>query len=57
MQELLTGKTRLPGFSDEWELKTIGADLKNMSNSKQNNIVNDPRIWFNLMNTPVIDST
>ena len=24
MQELLTGKTRLPGFSGEWELKSIG---------------------------------
>ena len=24
MQQLLTGKTRLPGFSDEWEAKRIG---------------------------------
>ena len=24
MQELLTGKRRLPGFSGEWEVKTIG---------------------------------
>lgn len=24
MQNLLTGKTRLPGFSGEWELKTLG---------------------------------
>ena len=24
MQEMLTGKTRLPGFSDEWEIKSIG---------------------------------
>ena len=24
MQQLLTGKTRLPGFSDEWETKRIG---------------------------------
>ena len=23
MQELLTGKRRLPGFSEEWEVKTI----------------------------------
>lgn len=31
MQELLTGKRRLPGFSGEWEVKRLGeiADLKN----------------------------
>ena len=31
MQELLTGKRRLPGFSGEWELKRLGelAELKN----------------------------
>jgi type I restriction enzyme S subunit len=28
MQELLTGKTRLPGFSGEWEEKTLGSILK-----------------------------
>ncbi len=27
MQELLTGKKRLPGFSGEWEVKTLGALL------------------------------
>ena len=30
MQELLTGKKRLPGFSGEWEVKTLG-DLFNFS--------------------------
>ncbi len=31
MQQLLTGKVRLPGFSGEWEHKTLGevADIKN----------------------------
>ena len=31
MQQLLTGKTRLPGFSGEWETKRLGdiADIKN----------------------------
>ena len=31
MQQLLTGKTRLPGFSGAWETKTIGevADIRN----------------------------
>ena len=24
MQQLLTGKTRLPGFEGEWELKSVG---------------------------------
>ena len=24
MQQLLTGKTRLPGFSGEWEVKRLG---------------------------------
>ena len=28
MQQLLTGKTRLPGFSGEWEVKRLGALLK-----------------------------
>jgi type I restriction enzyme S subunit len=28
MQELLTGKRRLPGFSDEWETKQFGSVLK-----------------------------
>ncbi len=31
MQQLLTGKTRLPGFSGKWQTKTLGevADIKN----------------------------
>lgn len=33
MQELLTGKTRLPGFSGEWEVKRLG-DLFNITAGK-----------------------
>ena len=33
MQELLTGKTRLPGFSGDWEVKRIG-DLLSISHGK-----------------------
>ena len=31
LQQLLTGKTRLPGFNEEWEVSTLGesADIKN----------------------------
>ena len=28
MQQLLTGKTRLPGFSGKWETKQLGVDLE-----------------------------
>ena len=28
MQQLLTGKTRLPGFSGEWETKRVGRSLR-----------------------------
>jgi type I restriction enzyme S subunit len=33
MQQLLTGKTRLPGFSGEWEVKKLG-DVVDFSNGK-----------------------
>lgn len=33
MQQLLTGKTRLPGFSGEWEMKRLG-DLATIRNEK-----------------------
>ena len=34
MQQLLTGQTRLPGFSGEWEVKRLGdvADIKTAAN-------------------------
>ena len=32
MQELLTGKTRLPGFSGEWEVKKLGDHLEFLRN-------------------------
>jgi len=32
MQQLLTGQTRLPGFSGEWEVKRLGDHLKFLSN-------------------------
>ena len=31
MQQLLTGKTRLPGFSGEWETKRLGDIVANSS--------------------------
>jgi type I restriction enzyme, S subunit len=36
MQHLLTGKTRLPGFSGEWEVKRLG-DVANIKTGKRNN--------------------
>ena len=40
MQELLTGKNRLPGFSGEWEVKTLGeiANIKTGSINNQDKI-------------------
>ena len=32
MQQLLTGRTRLPGFSGEWEVKRLGDVLDRMAN-------------------------
>ncbi len=32
MQQLLTGKTRLPGFSGEWEMKRLGEITENLDN-------------------------
>ena len=40
MQELLTGKTRLPGFSGDWEVKRIG-DLLSISHGKSQTQVED----------------
>src|SRR2546428_3082047 len=36
MQQLLTGKTRLPGFSDEWVVKKLG-DISAIKTGKKNN--------------------
>lgn len=36
MQQLLTGKTRLPGFSGEWEVKRLG-DLAHIKTGSRNN--------------------
>jgi len=36
MQQLLTGKTRLPGFSGEWEVKRLG-DVSEIKTGKKNN--------------------
>ncbi len=36
MQQLLTGKTRLPGFTGEWNLKRLG-DVANIKTGKRNN--------------------
>lgn len=36
MQHLLTGKTRLPGFSGEWEVKRLG-DVASIKTGKRNN--------------------
>jgi len=36
MQQLLTGKTRLPGFSGEWEVRKLG-DVSEIKTGKKNN--------------------
>lgn len=36
MQQLLTGKTRLPGFSGEWEVKRLG-EITHVKTGKRNN--------------------
>jgi len=40
MQELLTGKKRLPGFSGEWEMKRIG-DVLTIAHGKSQHAVED----------------
>ena len=39
MQQLLTGKMRLPGFSGEWEAKTLGVILRVRHGKSQQNVV------------------
>ena len=44
MQELLTGKKRLPGFSGEWETKRLG-ELANIQRGASPRPIDSP-IWF-----------
>jgi len=44
MQELLTGKKRLPGFSGEWEVKRLG-DLAKIQRGASPRPIDSP-IWF-----------
>jgi len=44
MQELLTGKKRLPGFSGEWEVKRLGG-LANIQRGASPRPIDSP-IWF-----------
>jgi type I restriction enzyme, S subunit len=44
MQELLTGKKRLPGFSGEWEVKLLG-DLASIQRGASPRPIDSP-IWF-----------
>ena len=44
MQQLLTGKTRLPGFSGEWEVKQLG-DLAKIQRGASPRPIDSP-IWF-----------
>lgn len=39
MQQLLTGKIRLPGFSGEWKVKTLGEILRVRHGRSQHNVV------------------
>ena len=44
MQELLTGKRRLPGFSEEWEDSKLG-DISNIQRGASPRPIADP-VWF-----------
>ncbi len=39
MQQLLTGKKRLPGFSGKWEVKKLGEVLKVRHGKSQHDVV------------------
>jgi type I restriction enzyme S subunit len=41
MQQLLTGKKRLPGFSGEWEVKKLGDILKVKHGKSQHNVIDE----------------
>ncbi len=63
MQELLTGKKRLPGFSGEWKvrsIKEIGKAYGGLSGKSKDDFINGkyPYIPFlNIINNPVIDTS
>jgi len=44
MQQLLTGQTRLPGFSEEWEVKRLGGIAKIQRGASPRPI--DSPVWF-----------
>ncbi len=54
MQQLLTGKTRLPGFSEEWDVKQFGQladiDPENLSS------YTDPAYTFNYISLEQVDA-
>ena len=58
MQALLTGKQRLPGFSGEWEVKTLG-EVADFTNGKPHepNIVNDGRYFLITLDSIAIDGS
>lgn len=49
MQELLTGKTRLPGFEGEWEVKRLG-DIANIQRGASPRPIDSP-VWFDRNST------
>src|SRR5690606_6025659 len=48
MQELLTGKRRLPGFSGEWEVRRLGDHLEFLGNGANSRaeLMNDGRVRY-----------
>lgn len=48
MQELLTGKRRLPGFDGEWEVRRLGKHLEFLSNGANSRaeLTNDGRVRY-----------
>lgn len=61
MQELLTGKKRLPGFSGKWEVKRLGelgVTYSGLSGKKKEDFNNGNSYYItflNVLNNPVID--
>ena len=50
MQELLTGKRRLPGFSEEWEVKCVGDVLK-IAHGRNQHAVEDQKGIYPILAT------
>ncbi|MBO8169195.1 MAG: restriction endonuclease subunit S [Thermoanaerobacteraceae bacterium] len=61
MQELLTGKRRLPGFTGEWEKKVmgnIGVTYGGLTNKTKADFIDGNSLYIpflNIMNNPVVD--